>query len=74
MSYDWRHKDENFQKRSYLMTSLVRNNITLSSYAYQFCDELIKQGWTPSFDDRESDRQINLLYKEFILKVKNDNN
>ncbi len=73
LSSDWRYKDENFQQRAYLLTSLVRNNIQLTSSAYQFCDHVIKKGWSPIFDDHECDRQIKELYTNFISE-KNDNN
>ena len=45
ISSDWRHKDENFQKRSFVLSGFVRMKIPLSRHVYEFCDYIISQGY-----------------------------
>ena len=41
---DWRYKDENFQKRSFVLSGFVRMKMSLTKEVYEFCDYIISQG------------------------------
>ena len=42
---DWRYKDDNFQKRSFVLSGFVRMKMPLSREVYEFCDYIISQGY-----------------------------
>ena len=42
---DWRYKDENFQKRSFVLSGFVRMRLPLIREVYEFCDYIISQGY-----------------------------
>ena len=68
---NWCYKEEHFQQRAYLLTSLVRVGIAISSAAYSFCDFTINQGWSPPLNDCECDRQVLEMYGKFMREVWN---
>lgn len=42
---DWRYKDDNFQKRSFVLSGFVRMKMPLTREVYEFCDYIISQGY-----------------------------
>jgi hypothetical protein len=42
---DWRYKDDNFKKRSFIMSGFVRMKMPLTREVYEFCDYIISQGY-----------------------------
>jgi len=66
-----RYKDENFQKKAYLLASLVRVGIGMSAAAYSFLDFIISEGWTPPLNDYECDRQVLNMFVKFMREVWN---
>ena len=40
-----RYDNENFQKRSFVLSGFVRMNIPLSREVYEFCDHIINRGY-----------------------------
>ena len=42
---DWRYKDDNFKKRSFVLSGFVRMKIPLTKQVYEFCDYIISQGY-----------------------------
>ena len=64
--YDWRNKDENWQKRAFILSSFVRMKSEITSHIYEFCDYLISQGYKfPLSGLDEVDEYIRNLYKEY---------
>ena len=45
ISADWRYKDDNFQKRSFVLSGFVRMKLPLTRQVYEFCDYIISQGY-----------------------------
>ena len=45
---DWRHTEEELEKRRYLLSFFIKNGFTISSGLYEFCDYYISQGITGS--------------------------
>lgn len=65
-SYDWRTRDDMWQKRQFLMSSFVRMKIPISAHVYEFFDYLISQGYKAPLDDlNKVDQDIRRLYKEY---------
>lgn len=64
--YDWRNKDEKWQKRQFLLSSFIRMKAEITPHIYEFCDYLINQGCILSLSDlNEVDDQVRKLYKEY---------
>lgn len=42
---DWRYRDDNFQKRNFVLSGFVRMKIPLTREVYEFCDYIISQGY-----------------------------
>jgi len=64
--YDWRIKDEVWQKRQFLLSSFIRMKAEITPHIYEFCDYLISQGCELSRSDlNEVDNQIRKLYREY---------
>jgi len=64
--YDWRQKDDLWQKRQFLLSSFVRMKAQLTPNIYEFCDYLINQGITLPLDDlNKVDEEIRKLYTEY---------
>ena len=42
---DWRYRDDNFQKRSFVLSGFVRMKMPLTRQVYEFCDYIISQGY-----------------------------
>lgn len=61
---DWRHTDEELEKRRYLLTFFIKNGFTISSGLYEFCDYYISQGIT---GDEEGIIKEFERYKELSL-------
>jgi hypothetical protein len=64
---DWRYKDDNFQKRSFVLSGFVRMKIPLTKDVYEFCDYIISQGY--QFDLgclNVVDRQIREEFKKYM--------
>jgi hypothetical protein len=69
-THDWRYKDENFQKRHFILSSFVRLQIPLTRDVYEFCDHAISHGY--SFDLGSLfvvDKQISQMYQEYLNEV-----
>jgi len=45
ISADWRYRDDNFQKRSFVLSGFVRMKLPLTRQVYEFCDYIISQGY-----------------------------
>ena len=43
---DWRHTEEELEKRRYLLSFFIKQGFTISSGLYEFCDYYISQGIT----------------------------
>ena len=48
---DWRHTEEELEKRRYLLTFFIKQGFTISSGLYEFCDYYIDQGFTGSGEE-----------------------
>ena len=70
-TYDWRFKDEAFQKRAHLLSSLVRVGIVITQDVYEFCDFTLSQGWNPPLDNTECENQTLEMYRRYLREVKN---
>ena len=70
-TYDWRFKDEAFQKRAHLLSSLIRVGIVVTQDVYEFCDFTLSQGWNPPEDKSECDNQTLEMYRRYLREVKN---
>ena len=70
-TYDWRFKDEAFNKRAHLLSSLVRVGIVITQDVYEFCDFTLSQGWNPPEDKSECDNQTLEMYRRYLREVKN---
>ena len=69
-THDWRFKDEAFNKRAYLLSSLVRVGMVITQEVYEFCDFTLSQGWNPPSDQRECDNQTLEMYRRYLREVK----
>ena len=61
---DWRHTEEELEKRKELLTFFIKEGFTISSGLYEFCDYYISQGIT---GDREGIIKEFERYKELSL-------
>ena len=58
---------EVLQQRAFILSSLRRLNIPISTFAYRFADQMIKEGWMPPLGSlSEVDSRIELKYSEFV--------
>jgi hypothetical protein len=58
---------EVLQQRAFILSSLRRLNVPISSFAYMFADQMIKDGWMPPLGSlSEVDDNIELKYLEFV--------
>lgn len=65
-NFDWRQKDDLWQKRQFIMSSFVRMKSEITPHVYEFIDYLISQGYKPPLDDLNNvDREVRKLYKEY---------
>jgi hypothetical protein len=65
--YSWRKKDDLWQKRNFLLSSIVRLKKPVTSFTYEFVDYLIDQGYNPPLGSlTEVDVQVQKLYEEYI--------
>lgn len=65
-SYSWRKKDDLWQKRHFLLSSIVRLKKPVTSFTYEFVDHLINQGYSPPLGSlTEVDIQVQKLYEEY---------
>jgi hypothetical protein len=63
---NWQKRDELWQRRHFLLSSFVRNNITITSRVYEFIDDLIKNNYQPPLDSLTSvDTELKNLYEEY---------
>lgn len=61
-----RSKDNNWQKRHFILSSFVRLNIKLSSMVYEFSDYLIENDIQFPLDDlNKVDKEISKLYETY---------
>lgn len=68
---DWRFKDENFQKRHFLLSSFVRLKYNLTRDVYEFCDFTISQGYNAPLDDlNKVDIDIKNRFHQYLKEVK----
>lgn len=67
---NWRYKDENFQKRQFILSSFVRMSIPLSKDVYEFCDWIIEKKYQ---FDRSSlyivDQEVKTLYENYCNSI-----
>ena len=65
--YDWREKDDKWQKRQFYLSSFVRINLPIQATVYEFIDYLISQGYSPPLGSlNDVDRDIRKMYNEYI--------
>lgn len=63
---NWRYKDENFQKRHFILSSFVRMNIPLSRNVYEFCDWIIEKKYQFNLTSLVIvDNEVKLLYENY---------
>jgi hypothetical protein len=68
--HDWRLKDENWQKRSFVLSAFVRMKIPLTKDVYEFCDYIISQGYSFSLASLvEVDQQVREEYKKYLDNI-----
>lgn len=68
-SYDWRNKEnyDLWQKRHFLMSSMVRLGIVITSNVYEFVDYVISQGYKPPLGSLvDVDNDMKKMYKEYV--------
>jgi len=59
--------NNNLQQRAFILSSLRRLNISISTYAYRFADKMIRDGWTPSLGSLDKvDAEIQVKFREFM--------
>jgi hypothetical protein len=59
--------NEVLQQRAFILSSLRRLNIPISTFAYRFADYTIKEGWMPPLGNlSQVDATIETKYQEFI--------
>lgn len=64
-----RQRDENWQKRAFILSAFVRMKIPLSKDVYEFCDYIINQGYSFSLAGlNEVDREVREQYQKFLTK------
>ncbi len=64
---DWRYKDDNFQKRSFILSGFVRMKIPLTKDVYEFCDYIISQGYQFDLGSLNVvDQQIREEFKKYM--------
>ena len=64
--FDWRERNDKWQKRHFLMSAVVRLGIPIQSHVYEFVDYLISQGYQGSLAGLdEVDRDVKRLYQEY---------
>jgi hypothetical protein len=55
------------QQRAFILSSLRRLGIPISTYSYRFADKVIEEGWMPPLGNlSQVDEKIELKYSEFI--------
>ena len=58
--------DNNPQQRAFILSSLRRLNIHISSYSYKFVDDVIREGWMPPLGNlTEVDSEIEAKFYKF---------
>lgn len=63
---DWRYRDDNFQKRNFVLSGFVRMKIPLSREVYEFCDYIISQGYQFDLGSLVTvDKEIMIEYKKY---------
>lgn len=67
LPHDWRHKDENWQKRRFVLSAFVRMKIPLTKDVYEFCDYIISQGYSFSLSClNEVDVEVRREYQKYL--------
>jgi len=67
LPHDWRHKDENWQKRHFVLSAFVRMKIPLTKDVYEFCDYIISQGYSFSLSClNEVDIEVRREYQKYL--------
>jgi len=65
--FDWREKDDKWQKRQFYLSCFVRMNLPIKANVYEFIDYLISQGYTcPLGSLTEVDVDIRKMYSEYV--------
>jgi hypothetical protein len=55
------------QQRAFILSSLRRLSIPITTHAYRFADKIIKSGWSPALGDlNQVDSQIIIKFREFM--------
>ena len=64
---DWRYRDDNFQKRHFILSGFVRMKIPLGRDVYEFCDYIISQGYQFDLGSLVNvDRQIKEEFQKYM--------
>lgn len=59
--------ESELQQRSFILSSLRRNGILISTSAYRFADKMIKENWAPHLGKLEEvDSEVKNKYDSFI--------
>jgi hypothetical protein len=55
------------QQRAFILSSLRRIGIPITTYAYRFSDKIISEGWMPSLSSLdEVDQSIKIKFEKFM--------
>jgi hypothetical protein len=58
---------DTLKRRAFILSSLRRLNIPISTFAYKFADKIISEGWMPTLACLdEVDTSIKNKYEDFI--------
>ena len=64
---DWRYRNDNFQKRSFVLSGFVRMKMPLTRQVYEFCDYIISQGYQFDLGSLVTvDKEIMIEYKKYM--------
>ena len=67
MPFDWKEKNDKWQKRQFLMSSINRLGISIHSNVYEFIDHLIISNYQSPLDSLVTvDKEIKKLYFEYL--------
>jgi hypothetical protein len=59
--------ESELQQRSFILSSLRRSKIEISTFAYRFADKMIKENWAPHLGKLEEvDSEVENKYHGFI--------
>jgi hypothetical protein len=55
------------QQRAFILSSLRRLSVPITTHTYRFADKMIKEGWMPPLSSLDNvDSTINQKFQEFV--------